>query len=427
MATIGTEPNGYRRVLFVAADGSRKTVRLGKCSERDAEQICRHIEALAATTIHGQPLPRPTAIWVGDVGDKLHDRLARASLVEPRVAVESTKLGAFTDSYLLQRAGDVKPGTMIVMRQARRWLVKFLGEGKAVASVTPSDADAYRAFLQSESRAKATVAKWCGYARHFFEVARRRRLISENPFSHIKGTVRGNPARRKFIPATDVQKVIDAAHDPQWKLLIALARWGGLRIPSEALALTWNDVDFHGKRFVVRSSKTEHHQDGGVRVVPMFPELEAHFHAVFAAAPEGSIYVISRYRDAAMNLRTQLVRYITAAGLTPWPKPWQNMRATRATELADLYPSHVCAGWLGHTEAVADEFYRQTTDEHFRRATEAARNPAQQSPAGDRRVPSVPSGVSTQTPHYQGNAVSCDVVQNGGLGALGFEPRTKGL
>ncbi|QOV90948.1 hypothetical protein [Humisphaera borealis] len=81
------DPNEHRRIIFVAADGRRKRVRLGKCSERDAEQICRHLEALARATIHGQPLPSETAVWVGGIGGKLHDRLARAGLVTGRPAV----------------------------------------------------------------------------------------------------------------------------------------------------------------------------------------------------------------------------------------------------------------------------------------------------------------------------------------------------
>ena len=104
------------------------------------------------------------------------------------------------------------------------------------------------------------------------------------------------------------------------------------------------------------------------RIVPMFPELEPLFRAVYDDAPEGAEYVISRYRDPAANLRTQFVRYIETAGLEPWPKPWQNLRVSRATELTDSFPSHVCAAWLGHSEAVADEFYRQVTDDHFARA-----------------------------------------------------------
>jgi integrase len=330
MASIGNDPNGHRRILFVAADGSRKAIRLGKCSERDA--------------------------------------------------------------------------------------------------------DAFRAHLLSEKRARATVAKWCQYARHFFEVAKRRRIIADNPFAHIKESVRGNPARRVFIPPDHARRIIDIAPDPQWKLLIALARWGGLRIPSEALALTWSDVDFEHGRFTVRSSKTERHEGGGVRVVPMFPELVEHFQRVFDEAEPGTEHIITRYRDPTANLRTQLIRYITAAGLTPWPKPWQNMRSTRATELADLFPSHVSAAWLGHTEAIADEFYRQVTDEHFHRAMagdgsdpekaarKAARIPAQQLHAGYRTT-SQPTPEMAICEQKRGVATGCISE----MGAAGFEPATKGL
>jgi integrase len=272
MATIGTDPNGRRRVLFVAADGSRKTVRLGKCSQRDAETVCRHIEVLAASTIHGQPVPRDTALWLADLGDTLHDRLARADLVAARENPGRVLLTSFIDTYIAQRL-DLKPGTRTILQQARVWLVRFLGDDRRMDTVTVADADAYRAHMLADGLAKATVAKRCRYARHFFEVAKRRGLVEDNPFAHIKGTVKGNADRRVFVPSDAINKVIEQAPDPQWKLLIALARWGGLRIPSEALALTWQDVDFAGKRFIVRASKTEHHADGGIRVVPMFPEL----------------------------------------------------------------------------------------------------------------------------------------------------------
>ncbi len=51
----------------------------------------------------------------------------------------------------------------------------------------------------------------------------------------------------------------------------------------------------------------------------------------------------------------------------PWPRSWVNLRSSRATELADIFPSKVAADWLGHTEAIADKHYRQTTREHFER------------------------------------------------------------
>ena len=58
-------------------------------------------------------------------------------------------------------------------------------------------------------------------------------------------------------------------------------------------------------------------------------------------------------------------RIVRAAGLEPWPKLFQNLRATWATELAGTAPDHVAAAWLGHCEAIANKHYRQVTDEHF--------------------------------------------------------------
>jgi hypothetical protein len=71
--------------------------------------------------------------------------------------------------------------------------------------------------------------------------------------------------------------------------------------------------------------------------------------------------------SASQNLRTQLQKIIRRAGLTPWPKLWQNLRSTRATELANEYPAHTAA-WLGHSTLVAQKHYWQVTDEDFERA-----------------------------------------------------------
>ena len=209
--------------------------------------------------------------------------------------------------------------------------------------------------------------KWLKLARQFYNVAIRRKLVTENPFVHCKAAVKGDPSRRVFVPADVIEKVIEVLPNAEWRLLVALARWGGLRIPSEVVTLTWADVDIPGRRFIVRSSKTEHHEGGGIRVVPMFPELVQHFEEAYELAEEGATHVFPNLREAD-NLRTTFVRYIAKAGCKPWPKPFQNLRASRATDLADLYPSHVSAAWLGHTEQIADAFYRQVTDEHFARA-----------------------------------------------------------
>ena len=190
--------------------------------------------------------------------------------------------------------------------------------------------------------------------------------MGRNSFEGISCTVSGNPERIHFVDLDTIKKVIDACSDYEWRLLIALARFGGLRCPSETLELRWGDIDWEKGRMTVRSKKTEHHEGKASREVPIFPELRPFLEEAWEQAEAGQEYVITRYRGNA-NLRTQLQKIIKRAGVTPWPKLWQNLRANRATELAGVFPGHVASAFLGHSERVAQKHYWQVTDEDFKK------------------------------------------------------------
>ena len=420
MASLSHDGGMKRRLQFHDATGQRRTMRL-QATAKQAETVRGHIEQIIAANMTRAAMPTETSSWLSELDDAMHAKLAAVELVAPREHSQRQLLAGFIDGYIAQRV-DLKPATQTVFKQCRIQLLRFLGEDRRVDRVNTGDADAYRAHLIESGLAKATIAKHLRYCRHFYAVAMRRGLVKANPFGHMKDQVKGNAARRVFVPAELVQRVLDVPPDPQWKLLIALGRWGGLRIPSEALALTWRDVDFAGRRFIVRSSKTAHHADEGIRVVPMFPELAPLFQAVFDDAEEGAVHVITRYRDSGQNLRTQFKRYILKAGVTPWGKLWQNLRVSRATELADLYPSHVCAAWLGHTEKIADAFYRQVTDAHFARAIggeSVAQKAAQQV-----------AELDGKGSHTKQNPANCGELRDSAnpnedrMGVVGLEPTT---
>ncbi len=434
MATLArdTAP-GTWRILFVAADGRRRTIRLGRLDRRAADGVLRRVETLLGCKLAGQPIPRDTAAWIGELGPVLRQRLARAGLIESRPEPERHTLGDFLDDYIRTRA-DIKPSTRTVLDQARRRMIEFFGADKPIDRITSKDADAYRAWLIEDRKlARNTAAKLIRYARHFMAVAIRRKIIAENPFAHLPATVGANPARHVFVPASDVERMIDATVDLEWRALLALARYQGLRIPSEALALAWSDVDFVRRRLIIRSSKTAHHAGGGIRVMPIFPETMAHLQALFDAAEPGTRYVITRYRDATQNLRTQLERLILRAGLKPWPQLWQALRRSRATELAAIFPGHLCAAWLGHTQRVADTHYRMVTDMDFERAigwrTCGSVSPQAQNPAHYLRAPNTTETQGTPEIRPE-NAVlcvgdtRCDSGQSCPLGGTGLEPVT---
>jgi hypothetical protein len=81
MASIARDKNGCRRILFIAPDGKRPTIRLGKVSQRDAEAIARHVESLLAARTANQPIPQPTAVWLANLGQPLTGKLARFGLI----------------------------------------------------------------------------------------------------------------------------------------------------------------------------------------------------------------------------------------------------------------------------------------------------------------------------------------------------------
>ena len=53
---------------------------------------------------------------------------------------------------------------------------------------------------------------------------------------------------------------------------------------------------------------------------------------------------------------------IIRRGLTPWPKLFQNLRASRETELLDDFNIKVVCEWIGNSQPVAIKHYVQLRD-----------------------------------------------------------------
>ena len=442
MASIIRQPNGRRTIQFVAGDKKRKSVRLGRISQRDAEKIKVKVESLNSAAMGQFPPDEETIRWVTRLDDKLYGKLARVGLIQART---TSTLEQFLDNYVGNRV-DVKDATKINWRHTKRNLIDFFGEHKRLRDITAADAADWGRYLRTnakDSRRKdvkrglsgETVRKRCSNAKMFFNDAVERGLISRNPFSKLKSSVKGNRSRDYFVTREEANKVLAACPDSQWRLIFALSRFSGLRCPSEHLALTWADVDWEQNRIRIPSSKTEHHEGHESRIAPLFPEMRQFLEAVFDAAEPGARYVITKYRDTNANLRTQLTKIIRRAGLEPWPKLFQNLRSTRQTELVEIFSSHVVCAWIGNSRQVAQKHYLQVTDDHFERAAtggrpaeqKAVQNPVQQTAAAARNDPQANSAAYEETPDLQGFAASCDYVQNDRMGDAGLEPATSAL
>ncbi len=434
MASISHDGDGRRRILFTAADGKRKAIRLGKCSERNAEAVRLKVEDLVAASITGHAPSDEASRWVATLDDALHSKLARVRLVKSRT---TATIGAFTRAYIDGRR-DIKQSTRIKLERIRSYLLECFDERKRVRDFTRSDGEAFRQHMIGSGRAENTTRRAIAIARQFFRAAVRDNLAAVNAFDGLSASVRGNADRMRFIKRQDIERVIEACPSIEWKLIFALARYGGLRCPSEVLALKWSDVDWENERVRVPSPKTAG-QGKPSRVIPLFPELRPLLLAAFEAAEEGAEYVITQYRRSDANLGTQAHRIIRKAGLEPWPKTFQNLRSTRETELADEFPIQVVCAWIGNSQPVAMQHYLQLTEDHFARAVRptnvaldtAAQNPAQNTHEPARTGRNKIAATNAKTPamtgvceHVPSNAERCKSDQ---VGQRGLEPPTSPL
>lgn len=390
------------RIQF-SLGGRRKTLRPGRgLADDELDEIKKHVEAIVEAEELGEPVARKTAIWRSTgCGHKLRRKLVKLGLAQPipptaeeLAARAERKRPPTVEEFINRYLGERQPGlggktgwkwrTMNGAEQDRDSLLTYLGErGKtALDSVTPGDADDFLVWLRREGRrggkgaagpcAEATIGRRLRRCSQFFRAAVRNKLLAENPFDGIKAPSQENEERFFFVSREATTRMIDAAPDWQWRLIIALARYGGLRTPSETLALKWEHVDFDRGRIRVPSPKTEKYKGKASREIPLFPELRPYLDDARQMVELGTEHVITRYRDASANLRTQLLRIMKRAGLDPWERCFHNMRASRQNELAAEFPIHVVCRWIGNSTLIANKHYLSGTDDYFEAAVKSA-------------------------------------------------------
>lgn len=424
MASISTHA-GNRTIYVVGPDRRRRPIRLGKCSLKQAQTVRGYVEDLARAATTGSAFSEKTASWLASIGDDLRDKLARAGLIARQ---DATTIGELIDKYFARRKGSIKPATKVRMEQARRFLVEHLGEAKRLRDVTRGDAEDFRNWLLNTKKlAEATTRRTCGYASAWFNYAVKHDLVRANPFDAVPRAV--TPTQKlTYISEEDAQAVSEALPNAEWRLLFALARWGGVRVPSEIRDLTWADIDWARKRLTIKSPKTEHHLGHESRQLPMFPEIAGPLEEVFHAAPEGSVYVLPFVRErTGAALRKPMEKAIKAAGVKPWPRLFHNLRSSRQTDLESRFASHIVCAWLGNSEQIARRHYLQVRDDDFIAALEVVRNPVRaMATDADKARHGTPSDTPQNAIMGQ-KTLSADMTSVYQVGDTGLEPVTSSV
>lgn len=374
------------RVLFVDDRGRRRTVYLGKMDAGTARTVFGHVDHLCTAAVTGTPPHRGTMIWLSQLSNKLHGRIAAAGLVEPREPESQTTVGDLVDRFA--NAANVSEVTLDSYRQTTGSLIGFFGADTEISALTAEDAALWCRALADDGYAKATQSKRTKVAKRVFQQAEDWGLIEASPFADIRPGTQRNPDRTEYVPIEHIERVIDQCPDASWRAKIGLCRYAALRCPSELHRLTWADVDLVNRRLTVRPAKTRNYERGQIRLVPIMPRLAEMLEDLYEVAEPGQDQLFPGMTSKT-NIATTVAKLVVRGGLKPWPRLLQNLRASCAIDWHTDYPEKDASAWVGHSPLVAWLHYLKPRDENFRKATglPSAQIPTQQATATDRQRP----------------------------------------
>lgn len=349
--------------------GKRTKIRLGVVSKNVAQEAGAHIDHMIEAVLYQTDFPPKTAAWLSTLPDELYQRFASAGLVGERFADGVPALGTFLDDYLERktggssRSGGWKSRTVSNRQQSIDDLVRYFGRDTPLDTIDAGSPEEWLAWMtkakpKGRGLSPATASKKLKDARQFFDFARRKQYVAFNPFEGVRLPPQDNPERLFYVPRKSIEKVLKQVTDPEFRLVIALGRYAGLRIPSEAKQLRWSDLNWAKRTVRITAPKKSGDAAAGQRVCRLFDELVPFLEAIGIPGTESTGHVLSSLQSISRtNLRTQFGRYVDRAKVKRWPRLFQNLRASALTDLAEQYPLPWVCKWLGNSVDVAMRHY----------------------------------------------------------------------
>lgn len=372
MPSLILKETGKYQIKFYV-DKKPKYLTLATGDKKQATTIMNMVERILTQKKTGEP-DRLLTNWLANVPDDLRARLERAGLIKP--VVQTYTLASVSTEFLNSKAATWKKITLKRRTHEHSWLVKYFPD-KELDAITKKDAAEYLAWLRVEQKlAPISINKLLKHAMAVFNYAIDCEYTTRNnPFRGVR--VPNVVQREKqYITTEYTETLIEAVPTQDWKTLIALFRYGGLR-PEEALFAEWSGVDWEANTFTFRSPKTEHHPGKDRRTIPLFPRLLAALRALCGDDKPQSGYILTgalwakkrkTVEDGGSTVFNELRRFVKEADLEVYLALPTNMRGSCSTDLKQAFPEHVVDTWLGHSKEIANRHYDVITPANLKMA-----------------------------------------------------------
>ncbi len=171
-----------------------------------------------------------------------------------------------------------------------------------------------------------------------------------------------------FFTRNDHLKLLEHCPNEEWRAILTLARYAGVRCPCEVMQLRWTDIDWNGKRMSVPNPKWTPHPHK--RIMPLFPEVRRKLRTLFELAPDNEFIINQFTNRAKANLAASFMKIAKSAGIGVHMQPLSCMRLSRFSELTGKFGRFCASVWLGVEPEGNEKFIRLMTDIEIQQAAD---------------------------------------------------------
>lgn len=307
--------------------------------------------------------------------------------------MQTYTLESWSEEWLRRKARDSSKATMARYRSHREALLDWLGPKRSkrpLEALTSQEAREWREFLQDGGRTGKTVLSYTKDAGAIYRAAIREGLVAFNPFSALEAIDTSDSLERKPFTGDEVGKLLAAAPSEEWRGLILVAAFTGLRL-GDASRITWDAVDLENKLITLIPSKTKK-KKREVRI-PIQPDLLAYLLAAPVSDDTPSALVFPKLGKMNIGDRTglsQTFNTIMASAGVDRGKPSRVLKEGETTKGRVTYERgfhslrHTFTTWLrsagvseedrmaltGHSTRESHQIYSHADEEALRAAIE---------------------------------------------------------
>ena len=314
---------------------------------------------------NGDHVPdRAVTNWLAVAPAELQAKLANVGLIH---VTKSKTCQELWDTCLKHKT-TVKPRSLELYRRSQTIFFETFSPSEPIEKMTAEKLLEWKAALLTRF-SPAGVAGHVKTAKMVFTWAVDHDWLTKNPMKKIPNGSFVNRENDRIMSMDEYAKLLATCPNQEWRTIMALARIGGLRCPSELKQLRWSDVNWTENRFLVHSPKTEGYEGHHERIVPLFPELRAELERHFSLdETKDNEFVIEHYQRTSWNLRNQFQVIARHAGLGTMIRPFDNMRMSRSNEVERQFGSKKETLWIGHSEKVMIKHYLVLEDKDYAEA-----------------------------------------------------------